>query len=261
MLPILLGIAAIALFSGCSRSNSDNPPPPSANPPTNPEDPHAHCHPSGSGMAATPAPTSGNYPCHRSLQFADARSEYVDLCEVLFNTRDAAQCDAMQASAAATQTPSTDAGLNAYYRGISRGLDGYSFTFADRDARWSNRLHRLQGAPLYLAGHGGCPADNPRASTCLKLNGGTEIPAEFNFMDDYYNLLGTFFFLQANRDAIGNGAHCTIVAATLGSEDRPFCHAFAMHNLVLTPISNRLRGVDPTVHLSRLRGVETSECH
>ncbi|MCC6271979.1 MAG: hypothetical protein IT572_00805 [Deltaproteobacteria bacterium] len=256
MLPLLIvgGIAAAALLSGCSRSESERQPPPSSTPPEG----HDH-HSMPSATAATPPPSSGPYHFQRSLTLSNARQEYLDLCEVLFNTRDPATCDGMQASAAATQPPSTEAGLNAYYRGISRRLDGYNFSFADREARWSPLMHRLQGRSLYLAGHGGCPTDNPRAETCLKINGGREIPETFDFMDDYYNLLGTFFFLQANRQTFGTEARCTLTAATLGNEERPFCHAFAMHNIVLTPVSQRLRGVDPTMHLS-LRDLGTSEC-
>lgn len=250
MLPlILLGVAAVAL-AGCSRSDSDH----SSSSGTRPPEPHT---PPSSPPAATAA---GPYRFQRSLQLTNPRGEYQDLCEVLFNTRELSQCDTMLASRAATLPPSTDAGLAAYYRGISRRDSGYSFEFADRDARWSALMHRLQGSSLYLAGHGGCPADNPRAPTCLKINGGREIPERFDFMDDYYNLMGAFFFLQANREAVFSGASCTLVAATLGSEDRPFCHAFAMHNLLLTPVSQRLRNVDVTMHFSPLRDLALSRC-
>lgn len=257
MLPLIIigGIAAAALLSGCNRSEPERTPPPSANPP---EDHSRHSMPSAT--ATTPSLSSGPYRFQRSLTLNDPRSEYINLCEVLFNTREIDQCNGMQASVAATQAPSTEAGLNAYYRGLARRMDGYSFSFADREARWSPLLHRLEGRSLYLAGHGGCPADDPRASTCLKINGGRDIPETFDFMDDYYNLLGTFFFLQANREVFGANAQCTLTAATLGNEDRPFCHAFAMHNLVLTPVSQRLRGVDVTMHLSRLRDLGATEC-
>lgn len=259
MLPILIigGIAAAALLSGCSRSNSESSSNSNPTPSAPPED-HSHHH-----LATTPAPSSsaaaGPYRYQSSFSLADATREYLDLCEVLFNQRDRSACDGIRASNAMTETPSNSRGLNAYYRGILAGEPGYSFEYADQRAPWSPRMHGLQAASLYLAGHGNCLTRSPNADACVKLNDGRDIPSRFDFMDDYYNLLGTFFFLQANGSTIDQGGHCRLVAATLGAEDRPFCHAFAIHNLVLTPISQRLRGVDPEVHLQPL-GLATSEC-
>lgn len=211
--------------------------------------------------AAGSAPAAASAEPYRSLRLSDPGREYLDLCQVLFNTSDRARCDAIRPSQAAQATPSQSEGLNAYYQGINQGLSGYSFDYADRNAPWSERMHRLQGASLYLAGHGGCHTGRRGESTCIPFNSGVAVPEQFNFMDDYFNLLGTFFFLQStnNRSFYESGGHCTLIAATLGTEDEPFCHAFSRHNIVLTQVSSALRGVNAQRHLAP-RSIPMSSC-
>lgn len=234
---LLSGILAASLSvfaSGCNRSREEST--------------------ASSSAAASAEP-------YRALRLADPNREYLDLCQVLFNTSDRTRCDAIRPSQAAQATPSQSEGLNAYYQGINQGLSGYSFSYADRNALWSERMHRLQGASLYLAGHGGCHTGQRGESTCIAFNSGVAIPEQFNFMDDYFNLLGTFFFLQsaANRGVYEGGGHCTLIAATLGTEDEPFCHAFSRHNIVLTQVSSALRGVNADRHLTP-RSIPMSSC-
>ncbi|MFO1520022.1 MAG: hypothetical protein U1F57_10225 [bacterium] len=287
MLPILIigGLAAVALF-GCSRPEEESsrrsafptPPAPGASETASP-----CCHPPSGGLpslgssSTIPTPPAviqfptarplntvfSGYPYQRSLVLRNPRQEYQNLCRTLFNTEDLNQCNRITFDQAMQETPSTERGLNAYYRGIVQTPSSFSFAFADQSARWSPLLHpatgqspALEGLQLYLSG-GACPIGNPGAPTCRRVNDGTEIPTRFDFMDDYYNLVGAFFFLQANQNAVASGAQCTLVSATLGSVDAPFCASYSMHNVVLTPISNYLRGVTPD---KLPAGLGTSAC-
>ncbi|MBL7685924.1 MAG: hypothetical protein JNK65_07830 [Deltaproteobacteria bacterium] len=261
MLPILIigGIAAVTLLSGCSRRQEETP---SETPPCHSPQTYTPPQiPASTGFSqSTPSPStsSGVFQNQRSLLLRNAQTEYQNLCRVLFNKTNPEECNAIRPSTALREPPSQNQGLNAYYQGILQRQPGYSFSYADTQGSWNPFLHQLEGASLYLAGHGGCPTGTAHQDTCIPLNDTRNVPAIFDFADDYYNLMGTFFFLQANQNTIQTGASCTLVGATLGTDDQPFCHAFSRHNIVLTPVSNNLRQVRPE-HVN-LSGLTQSHC-
>ncbi len=238
MFPLFLGIAAVALFSACSRREELPPNPEVGSSPNN-----------NSQRSNVSSPQRSNAVPHREFTLSNPRDEYLNLCQVLFNSSEMARCNGIRPSNALQENSSQNQGLNAYYNGISAGEAGYSF--AGAESRWGSALRSLQGSRYYLAGHGGCnlrTSEAERQRTCLDVSQLERIPQTFDFVDDYSNLLGTFFFLQANLNE-NKSNHCEMVIATVGSGSQPFCHMFSRHNIMLLPVSERLRRVDENVHL------------
>ncbi|MFO1519969.1 MAG: hypothetical protein U1F57_09955 [bacterium] len=247
MFPLLIaaGLTALTFLSGCERR--PHPPPDDAPPPVPP---------GRSGENWVPRlPTSGASDVfyERRLPLSNARREYQDLCEVLFDQRDLERCDRIEERQALTESPSAERGLNAYFRGIRSHLSGFHYPFSDREARWSYGLHRLEAAELYLKGDG-----NLISHSLRDVSERQEATSRFDCEEDYFNLVGAFFFLQSRRTPHLEGWQCSLVFLAREDTRDPSAVRFR-HPILSAPISPSLRNALQNFPLP-LSGGQESEC-